>query len=37
MPLVAGDRLGPDEVGHLLGAEGMGEVYRGLDTTGPSP
>ena len=32
MALVAGDRLGPYEIGHLLGVGGMGEVYRGLDT-----
>ena len=32
MPLPAGTRLGPDEVVHLLGQGGMGEVYRGIDT-----
>ena len=32
MPLTAGTRLGSYEVVGLLGAGGMGEVYRGLDT-----
>jgi len=32
MPLVSGTKLGPYEVGGLLGAGGMGEVYRASDT-----
>jgi serine/threonine protein kinase len=31
-PLAAGSRLGPYEVGRLIGAGGMGEVYEGRDT-----
>ena len=32
MPLAIGDKLGPHEVLALIGAGGMGEVYKARDT-----
>jgi eukaryotic-like serine/threonine-protein kinase len=32
MPLTRGTRLGPYEIGDMIGAGGMGEVYRATDT-----
>jgi serine/threonine protein kinase len=32
MPLAAGDKIGPYEISSLVGAGGMGEVYRATDT-----
>jgi eukaryotic-like serine/threonine-protein kinase len=33
MPVTSGTRLGTYEIGHPIGAGGMGEVYRARDTT----
>jgi len=32
VPLTAGTRLGPYEIGAQIGMRGMGEVYRAIDT-----
>ena len=32
MPLAAGSRLGPYEIQTLIGAGGMGEIYKAADT-----
>ncbi len=34
MTLSAGDRMGPYQIVERIGAGGMGEVYRAVDSTG---